>query len=115
MSAWRTDPNTPLSHPRHLGEKFADLGWSRLFKVEQRRIRRRPDAVCQHLPPDRIEALTDILGTIAPIRRSTKPLPCRGKDALMEKVRRTFRANDRKAGDAKPSLHAEAAAKIHHV
>lgn len=92
MSAWRTDPNSAVSAPRHLAEKFKDLGWFRLFKVEQRRIAAQADEVCQHLPADRIQVLADTLGIIAPVRRSKKPLPSRGKDALMERIRNAYRS-----------------------
>jgi hypothetical protein len=75
-----------------LAEKFKDLGWRRLYKSEQRRIRKSPHAVCEHLAPQHIKSLAEILKIPPPVRRSTKPLPSRGKDALMEKIRAAHRA-----------------------
>jgi hypothetical protein len=92
MTAWRTDPNKPLSTAADLAEKYKDLGWGRLYKSEQRRIRQNPDEVCEHLTPEHVRALALILGIEPPVRKSTKPLPSRGKDALMERIRAAHRA-----------------------
>lgn len=87
MSAWRTDPNTPVRVP-HLADKYAALGWDRLYPSEQRRIHDQVDEVCQHLPRRKINALAKLLGITWPTRRSTNPIPSRGKDALMERTGR---------------------------
>jgi hypothetical protein len=60
MTAWRTNPDLPLSSARDLAEKYKDLGWRRLYRSEQRRIRENPDAVCQHLAPQHIKSLAEI-------------------------------------------------------
>lgn len=91
MTAWRTNPDLPLSSARDLAEKYKDLGWRRLFKSEQRRIRKDPHAVCEHLDPQHIQSLAAILKIPPPVRRSQKPLPSRGKDALMERIRAAHR------------------------
>lgn len=95
MTAWRTNPDLPLSSASDLAEKYKDLGWRRLRRSEQRRIRANVDEVCEHLAPERIRALAVILRIEAPVRKSTKPLPSRGKDALMERIRAAHRASRR--------------------
>jgi hypothetical protein len=92
MTAWRTNPDLPLVCARHLAEKYKDLGWKRLRRSEQKRIRKNPDEVCEHLAPEHIRTLAIILRIDPPVRTSTKPLPSRGKDALMEKIRAAHRA-----------------------
>jgi hypothetical protein len=54
------------------------------------------DEVCEHLAPDRIRALAIIVRIV---RKSNKPLPSRGKDALMEKIRAAHRASRREIGN----------------
>jgi hypothetical protein len=98
MTAWRTNPELPIVCARHLAEKYKDLGWKRLRRSEQKRIRKNPDEICEHLAPHYINALAKILDIIPPVRKSTKPLPSRGKDALMEKIRAAHRAS---RGDAR--------------
>jgi hypothetical protein len=93
MTAWRTDPNRRLSAAADLAEKFKDLGWRRLYRSEQRRIRQNPDEVCQHLASQHIKSLAEILKIPPPARKSKAPLPSRGKDALMERIRATHRAS----------------------
>jgi hypothetical protein len=93
MTTWRTSPDWPVSVPADLAEKYKDLGWERLFKSEQRRIRKSPHAVCEHLAPRHIQSLAAILKIPPPVRRSQKPLPSRGKDALMERIRSAHRAS----------------------
>jgi hypothetical protein len=95
MTAWRTSPDLPLSSARDLAEKYKDLGWKRLRRSEQNRIRKNPAEVCEHLAPHDINALAKILDIIPPVRKSTKPLPSRGKDALMERIRAAHRASRR--------------------
>jgi hypothetical protein len=95
MTAWRTNPDSPLSSAPDLAEKYKDLGWRRLRRSEQRRIRANVDEVCEHLAPERIRALALILRIEPPVRKSTKPLPSRGKDALMERIRAAHRASRR--------------------
>jgi hypothetical protein len=95
MTAWRTSPDLPLSSALDLAEKYKDLGWKRLRRSEQRRIRANVDEVCEHLAPERIRALAVILRIEPPVRKCTKPLPSRGKDALMEKIRAAHRASRR--------------------
>lgn len=92
MTAWRTNPDLPLTAARHLAEKYKDLGWRRLYKSEKRRIRQNPDAVCQHLAPQHIQSLAEILKIPPPVRKSKAPLPSRGKDALMERIRAAYRS-----------------------
>jgi hypothetical protein len=96
MTAWRTNPDLPLSSARDLAEKYKGLGWTRLRRSEQRRIRANVDEVCEHLAPDRIRALAIIVRIV---RKSNKPLPSRGKDALMEKIRAAHRASRREIGN----------------
>ncbi|MEY2484221.1 MAG: hypothetical protein QOK24_2749 [Verrucomicrobiota bacterium] len=91
MTAWRTNPDLPLSSASDLAEKYKDLGWKRLRRSEQNRIRENPDAVCQHLAPQHIDSLAEILRIPPPVRRSAKPLPSRGKDVLMERIRAAHR------------------------
>jgi retron-type reverse transcriptase len=93
MTAWRTHPDQPLSSARHLAEKYKDLGWRRLYRSEQKRICKYPDEICEHLAPHDINALVKILDIIPPVRKSKAPLPSRGKDALMEKIRAAHRAS----------------------
>jgi hypothetical protein len=100
MTAWRTDPNRPLSAAADLAEKYKDLGWRRLYESEQRRIRQNADAVCQHLAPQHIKSLAEILQIAPPVRKSKAPLPSRGKDALMERIRAAHRANRREAEES---------------
>ena len=92
MTAWRTNPDLPLSSARDLAEKFKDLGWKRLRRSERRRIQGNPDKVCEHLAPHHIKSLAGILRIEPPVRKSTQPLPSRGKDALMERIRAAHRA-----------------------
>ena len=100
MTAWRTNPDRPLSNAADLAEKYKDLGWRRLYRSEQDRIRENADEICQHLSPHGINALAEILQITPPVRRSEKPLPSRGKDALMARIRAAHRANRR--ATAKP-------------
>lgn len=95
MTAWRTNPDLPLSSASDLAEKYKDLGWKRLRRLEQKRIRANADEVCQHLSPPHINTLAVILRIEPPVRKSTKPLPSRGKDALMERIRAAHRASRR--------------------
>jgi hypothetical protein len=97
MTAWRTNPDLPLTSARQLAEKFKDLGWKRLRRSEQKRIRKNPDEVCEHLAPEHIRALAVILRIEPPVRKSTNPLPSRGKDAFMERIRAAHRASRRDA------------------
>jgi hypothetical protein len=92
MTAWRTNPDRPLSTAADLAEKYKDLGWPRLYRSEQRRIRQNPDEVCQHLAPQHIKSLAKILKIPPPVRKSKAPLPSRGKDALMERIRAAHRS-----------------------
>ncbi|MEY2563586.1 MAG: hypothetical protein QOH88_1779 [Verrucomicrobiota bacterium] len=100
MTAWRTNPSLRLTSPKDLAEKFDDLGWRRLSAAEQRSIRKLGVEVCQRLAADKARELATILDLNLPPEFMPAPeyeIMRRGKNALMRRIRHTFRVNNRKA------------------
>jgi hypothetical protein len=110
MTAWRTSPDFVLTSPRHLAEKFHDLGWRRMSPSERRRIRRLPLLVCQYLRSKQADELAKILHIKLPddfVPATAKHVMERGKNALMHRIRETQRAARAGIGESATDPHSK--------
>jgi hypothetical protein len=73
MTAWRTNPDLPLSSASDLAEKLKDLGRRGSTDPNNTEFAKKLYEVCQRLAPQHIKALDRILRIATPVRKSKKP------------------------------------------